>query len=179
MAQCIPEDQYKVLQQQIATGEARLTVSRTMARQFFTHVGNQNVADLTGQSIMMKKIVVIFLLLTSILLVFLCMAMMIDRYGWAAMFVIPLVGIFWTILAGLTTELGSTISSTLSLITVLTIAYFLPTTYQWPIVIFAGSVYLFRMAHIFAQYSLSRLILRSYDAYDMLCEHVEIDRDAD
>ena len=39
---------------------------------------------------------------------------------------------------------------------------------------FSVSIYLYRMAHILAFLFLARLIARSYDAYDMLYQQIDI-----
>ncbi len=174
MAKHLSEQEFEELVTHVADGTSSLSVTRALARQFFTHVGNRNVVDLTGRSVLGRKFVVLGLLLISLLLIVISLGLIIRDFGWAALFAVPLTGIFWTVLAGFTTELGSLLSSTVILIAVLAISYFLPMSYMLPVVLFAVSLFLYRLAHMLAQYFLLQLVVSSYDAYDMLSEHITV-----
>lgn len=174
MAALLSESEFADLRGKIADGRASVTATRSLARQFFTHVGNRNVVDVTGQSVLGRKLIVLSLLFVSLLLILGCLGLIIREFGWVALFAVPLTGTFWTVLAGFTTELGSWLSSTLLLITVLVVSYFLPVVYILPVVLFTLSLYLYRIGHILAQSFLLQLVTSSYDAYDMLAEHLTV-----
>jgi hypothetical protein len=179
MTEFLNEDEYEALRLEISDGTASLKITRNMSRQFFTHVSHRNVQDLTGSSVLSQKLLVLSMLLSSILLVLGCLAEITLDFGWLAIIGVPLAGIFWTVLAGLTTEMGDIWSSTLAMIAAIGLIWFLPESYQLFTALFTGSVYLYRTAHILSEYLLRRLVSESYDAFDMLSEHIEIVRHAD
>ena len=178
MAACLTEDEYKSLITEITGGTARLSVSRALARQFFLRVGNRNVRDLTGQSVIGQKLVVFCLLAAAVSLVIACFFLLAGVYGFIALFAIPLVGIFWTVVAGFTTEYGTVTASTLVCGACLGATFLLPQAYQMPLAAFLLSVYCYRLAHIAAQMFLLQLLMTSFSAYDMLCEQIDVARDA-
>ena len=176
MARHLTPEEFTDLQSELDEGASRLHFTRSFSRRFFTNVGLRSVKEHTGLSILPEKTLVIALLVMSLLLLIACLADIYVRFGWLSLFVLPLVGIFWTVLAGFTTEMGSWLSSTASLLVVLFICFWLPRDYAEPAAMFATSVYLYRLGHILAFRFLSRLIARSYDAYDMLYEQIEVHR---
>jgi len=178
MAEYLTKDEYKVLQSDLSTGIAGLSVTRNMARQFFINVSNRNVRDLTGVSVLGKKILVHVLLFIALILITAGLVLTAKEFGWAAALAIPLIGIFWTIIIGFTTESGSMLLTTVILIPCLLIAFFLPVAYAWILGNFIVSIYFYRLAHISAQHSLVTLISSSYEAYDMLNEQIKVTRDA-
>jgi hypothetical protein len=178
MAEYLTKDEYKVLQSDLSTGVAKLFVTRSMARHFFINVTNRNIRDLTGASVLVDKLQVFALLVTALVLITACLVLTAKEFGWAAMFAVPLIGVFWTIIVGFTTESGSMVLSTVLFIPCLLLTYFLPGPYGWIFGDFIVSIYCYRVAHILAQYFLVTLISSSYDAYDMLNEQIEVIRDA-
>jgi hypothetical protein len=178
MAEYLTKDEYKVLQSDLSTGVARLFVTRSLARHFFINVTNRNIKDLTGVSVLGKKSQVLALLVTALILITACLVLTAMEFGWAAMFAIPLVGIFWTIIVGFTTESGSMLFSTVLFIPCLLLSYFLPGAYGWLFANFVASIYCYRVAHMIAQNFLITLLSSSYDAYDMLSEQIKVTRDA-
>jgi len=177
MAEHLTKDEYKVLQSELSSGSARIHVNRSMARQFFINVTNRNVRNLTGVSVLGQKLLVLALLATALTLIITCLVLIALEFGSAAMFAIPLVGIFWTVIVGLTTDSGSMFLSTLLLIPCLLFAYYLPVEPAWLFGNFIASIYCYRVAHILAQKFLVTLVSSSYDAYDMLDEQIALTRD--
>jgi len=178
MAEYLTRDEYKVLQSDLATGGARFSITRSMARQFFLNVTNRNVKDLTGESVLGRKLQVIVLLLAALVLITACLVLMVKEFGWAAVLAVPLTGVFWTIIVGFTTESGSMLLTTALFIPCLFLSYFWQGSYGWILGNFIVSIYCYRVAHILAQNFLVTLISSSYDAYDMLNEQIEVTRDA-
>ncbi|MFT4853143.1 MAG: hypothetical protein ACI9YR_001527 [Bacteroidia bacterium] len=177
MAEHLTKDEHKVLQSDLSSGSARIHVTRSMARQFFIKVTNRKVRDLTGVSVLGQKLLVLALLATALILIVTCLVLTALEFGSAAVFAVPLVGIFWTVIVGLTTNSGSMLLSTLLLIPCLLLAYYLPVEYVWLLGNFIASIYCYRVAHILAQNFLVRLVSSSYDAYDMLDEQIVLTRD--
>ena len=172
MANHLSEQEFADLVQEISRGEKSLSVTRSLSRQFYMNVGTRNVRDLTSHSITGSKLLVLSLLVTSLVLLLACLGLLVNEFRWGALIAVPFAGIFWTVIAGFTTELGSWLSSTVILIVVLAVTYFLPTSYVIPVLLFTTSLYLYRLAHMIAQSFLLKLVTNSYDAYDMLCELV-------
>jgi hypothetical protein len=177
MAEYLSKDEYKALQSDLSSGSARIHVTRSMARQFFINVTNRNVRDLTGITVLGQKLLVLALLATALILIITCLVLTALEFGSAAMFAIPLIGIFWTIIVGLTTDSGSMLLSTLLLTPCILLAYYLPVEYVWLFGNFIASIYCYRVAHILAQNFLVKLVSSSYDAYDMLDEQIVLTRD--
>jgi hypothetical protein len=176
MAEYLSKDEYKVLQSDLSVGAATLFVTRSMARQFFINVTHRNVRNLTGVSVVGEKILVLAALTSALILFIACLALAIKEFGWGATFVVPLIGIFWTVIVGFTTDSGSMLVSTLLFVPCLVIAYFLPGGYVWLFGLFVTSVYSYRIAHIIAQNFLITLLSSSYAAYNMLEEQIKIIR---
>ena len=178
MADYLTEDEYKVLQSDLRAGNARLFVTRSLSRQFFINVANRNVRDLTGVSLIGEKFLVLSLLVAAIGLITTCLVLLITEFGWAAMFAVPLTGIFWTIIVGFTTEAGSMLLSSILLVLCMVLSYFFSGDYGWLFTSFIVSVYCYRIAHLLAQNFLITLVASSYDAYEMLSEQIEVAQDA-
>lgn len=176
MAGYLSGQEYQALLEEVKQGSASLHITRHTAREFFLRVTSKEVSETLGYSVFPQKATVLSLLLLSVLLILTCLALIVMDQGWLAMVSVPLVGIFWTILAGFTTELGSTVSSTVILAFVLGFVWFLPASYQQPVILFALSIYIYRMGHVLAQFFLLRIVTASYRAWDMLAEHIDIRR---
>jgi hypothetical protein len=176
MAKYLTEDEYGVLQSDLTTRAAKLFVSRSLARQFFINVTYRNVRNLTGVSVLGEKLLVLISLAASLILITACLALAVKDFGWGATFAVPIIGIFWTVIVGFTTESGSVLLSTLLFVPCLILAYFLPEAYSELFGIFATSVYSYRISHIIAQRFLTTLVSSSYKAYNMLEEQIKITR---
>jgi hypothetical protein len=176
MAEYLTKEEYKVLQSDLSTSAATLFVTRSLARQFFLNVTYRNVRNLTGISVLGAKFQVLASLVTALILIIACLALAVNEFGWGATFAAPLIGIFWTVIVGFTTESGSLLLSTLLFIPCLLLAYYLPETYAGLVGIFVTSVYSYRISHILAQRFLTTLVSSSYDAYNMLEEQIKVTR---
>ena len=174
MANHLSEQEFADLVEEISRGEKSLSVTRSLSRHFYLHVGTRNVRDLTNESVIGSKILILGLLITSVALMLGCLGLLVNEFRWGALIAVPFAGIFWTVIAGFTTELGSWLSSTVILIVVLAMTWFLPASYVIPVALFTTSLYLYRLAHMIAQSFLLKLVINSYNAYDMLCELVTV-----
>ena len=174
MTEYISEQDHEALKVKLVDGSAIITIPRNVARKFYTRVTAEAVHSITGQSIGIKKVTV-WLTLGAVALLFLCcLALIAYKLGWVAAMIIPLVGIFWTILIGLTGDKGGWIIGNLGLGFCLSTLYFLSPNYSIPISLFGISVWLHRFINFLSQYWLQKLVTNSYDAFDMLVEHIHI-----
>ena len=78
--------------------------------------------------------------------------------GWAATVMVPLLGIFWTIIAGLTGDQGSFLQGTLAMIAGAVLAAILPTEYAIPLALIIVSLWVQRNIFFIAEYFLLHLI---------------------
>ncbi len=178
MAELLSSDEHNALRQEVETGRARIVITRGLARRFYTRVGHRNVRDLTGQSQWHHRSIVIGLLGISLTLILIGLILLGMHLGFGAVVAIPLTGIFWTILAGFTTEHGDLRLTSLLTIIVLVPCQLLPQTYVWTASLFITSLFIYHTTHIVAQAFLCQLLVESYEAFDMLADHIEIERDA-
>ena len=116
MANHLSEQEFADLVEEISRGEKSLNVTRSLSRHFYLHVGTRNVRDLTNESVIGSKILILGLLITSVALMLGCLGLLVNEFRWGALIAVPFAGIFWTVIAGFTTELGSWLSSTVILI---------------------------------------------------------------
>ncbi len=177
MSSHLAEADYKTLQARLANGKSDINISRHWSRHFFLTVSHEQVSDTLAHSnhaVMSQKLIVIGGLAAAFLLIIACLLLIIIDQGWLALLTASLVGIFWTILAGFTTEMGSLPSSFALLVAALALVWFLPVGYQIPLALFALSIFCYRLSHILAQRFLTQLVTSSYEAWDMLADHIEI-----
>ena len=88
---------------------------------------------------------------------------------------IPAVGIFWSILTVLTSDKGSQWIGHAGLIVSFMPFTFLSLSYAYPIALLGTSIWLHRCIYSISQYWLEKLVTGSYDAFDMMVEHIEIE----
>ncbi|MBT4162510.1 MAG: hypothetical protein HOC70_09990 [Gammaproteobacteria bacterium] len=179
MAELLSRDEHDTLRQDVEAKLARIKIPRVLARQFYTRVGHRNVRDLTGQSQRLHKSTIFSLIGFSLVLILISLILLARHSGFAGVVAIPLTGIFWTILAGFTTEHGKLPRTIMLTVLALAAGQLLPQAYSWSVSLFVVSIFIYHTAHILAQNFLCRLLIESYDAFDMLADHIEIERDAD
>lgn len=174
MAEQLSQEDYALLQQKMIEHRAAIITTRSMARQFFTHVSARNVRDLTGQSVLGQKFLVLGFLVISIILILGALLLIGRDFGYGAVVAVPLTGIFWTIIAGLMTEQGNTTSTILVTVAVLAASSQMPAGFAVPTALFTLSVFNYRLAHFLAQHFIHRLLTSSFDAYDMLSAQIDV-----
>ncbi len=168
-------EEFETLVNEIAIGASSISISRSISRQFFFRVRSGEVKDFAGLSTIRQKFIIHAMLIASIVLLLICLGLVIMNFGWLAIIAAPLIGIFWTVLAAFTTETGSYLSSTIIYVIAMIVASWMGEYY---LMLFASSLYLFRMTHILAEQLLSHLVIKSFNAYTMLAEHIVITRDS-
>lgn len=175
MKKYLTEEQFNEVQARISKGEASITIPRRVARQFFTHTSDTAIKTTTLSSALWQKSLTWTGVVGAPVLLAACCLFMISSSGWWATVAIPLTGIFWTILAGLTSENGEWPSVTIALVASIACFFFLPGSFSLPLFLFVFSLWVHRMTYILAQRLLITLVNNFYPAYDMLSEHIELD----
>jgi hypothetical protein len=170
--QYLDEVQYQQMQPKLMSGQARVKVDRRVARQVFTHVSNQSIMETTGHSMLAKKAVILSGLILPVVLFAGCLVAIIYYFGWYSAIAVPLVGVFWTVIAGLTADKGGWVHSVTGLALGLGIAVLATANFGIPIALFSVSLWLQRMTYLLAEIWVTQLVTQSYGAYDMLVEHL-------
>jgi len=174
MTQLLSEKDYLALQKRLEAGTAELTVPRQIARQFFFRVTSKAVVSITGQSVLLQKAFLHLLFAVSVGLFMACLALLFTGFNLGAAIAIPAIGIFWTIITLLTSDKGNQwvghLGVSLSLLPLL----FLSPSYSYPLALIGVSIWLHRWMYFLARYWLVALVTRSYDAFDMMVEHIDI-----
>jgi len=174
MTQYLSNTEFQALNQRLESGAAELSISRQVAGQFFSRVSNEAVFSITEQSIALKKAFLFSLFAVSMGIFVACLGLIFFNFGWGATIVIPVVGIFWTILTILTSDKGNQWVGHLGVLVSLVPLSFLDLTYSFPIALFGISIWLHRCLYFLSQYWLVKLVTGSYDAFDMMAEHIDI-----
>lgn len=174
MNKYLSADEYKVIQTHLAAGDACLTISRSISRQFFMRVSNASIMSNTGNSALPQKILVWACQACALLSLVICCGLIIDSFGWWAALAVPVCGASWAILAGFTNVNGGWRGITASLVGAIVSYSFLTEAYSLPLILFVFSLWAHRMTYILAQILLIAIVKKSYAAYDMLIENVEI-----
>lgn len=177
MNRYLNEEEFSSLQADFAAGNARVVIPRSIARQFFVRVDNDSIKATTNESAIIQKLMIWTGILTAPVLLAVCLLIISVELGWSAAFAVPLIGIFWTVLAGFTSESGAwyEITAALAVAFVVWLAY--ANNYALALFFFTMSLWVHRMTFILAQHFLEQIITSSFDAYDMLVDHVVVETD--
>ncbi|MEX0942608.1 MAG: hypothetical protein WD002_08690 [Pseudomonadales bacterium] len=175
--QYLNETQFQEIQPKFISGQAQIKVDRNVARQVFTHVPNKSIVETTGRSMLGKKVIILTGLILPVILFLACLILIVYYFGWYSTIVVPLTGIFWTIIVGLTADKGTWIHSTAGIAVGLGIAVLVPINFGIPIALFSVSLWLQRMTYLLAEIWVTELVTQSYGAYDMLAEHLSLSID--
>ncbi|MCB1647164.1 MAG: hypothetical protein KDI36_17010 [Pseudomonadales bacterium] len=176
MSEFLTETEFLELQPELQAGKARLCIPRSISRDFFIRVSNSSVENTTGHSLRLKKFVIWTGVAIPPLMFIACAAHVINEFAWTATLLIPLLGIFWTIVTGLTGDRGNFLAGTVAMLLAVGIASLLPQAYAVILLLISLSLWLHRCVFFLAQHWLVQLLAQSYPAFDMLVEHIEIQR---
>ncbi|MFT4714025.1 MAG: NADH:ubiquinone oxidoreductase subunit K [Candidatus Azotimanducaceae bacterium] len=175
MTRHITKAEFQTLQQRIANGVADISVPKQVARHFYSRVSNEAVFSITSQSIALKKAFLYILFSLSIGMFAVCLGLILTSFNWSAAIAIPAVGIFWAILTVLTSDKGNQWVGHLGLLASLLPLLLLAESYSYPAALFGISIWLHRCLYFLSQYWLEALVKASYDAFDMMTEHINVD----
>ncbi len=175
MTNYLSRDQYSAVQSRIIAGEATLAIARDVSRQFFLRVSNASVSAVADTSVVWPKTLIWSGYVASPALLIICVLLIIQTFSWWAVVLVPLAGIFWAILTGLTYDKGGWVWPTLGSFAVCLLPLFVETAYSLPVLSFTLSLWIHRMTFIMAQSLMTSLLGASYEAFDMLAEHITLD----
>ena len=171
----LTEQQFNGLRERVKEGASSVTISRSLARQFFLRVSNKSIAETTGESLRWQKLGIWTGTVAAPALLALCVLCVIYYFEWFATLGVPLVGMLWTVVGGLTGYRGSWKHTLIGLVAGLVLAAVLERAYGIPLALFTLSLAIHRTTYQVAGIWLTQLIGRSFGAYDMLVEHIDVD----
>jgi len=175
MNEFIPEEEFALLMKDRRAGNTTLIIPSIVARRFFTHIGRDAVLETTGKSITLKKTLILACAVLAPLL-FLCFTVSIYlAYGSSyASFIIPVAGICWVIIFGLTSNHGGWAVGTVPLVLSGILLATTNTSYGLPLTLLILSIWLQRSTYLLSAFWLENIVAHSYAAYEILVEHIEI-----
>lgn len=178
MTQYLSESEYAQLKDDVRLGSVSVDIPRLVARQFFLKIRPQEVKQATGKSILVKKALIWLMNILSPVVFVLSLALIIIEYGaWEATFIVPIAGICWTVIYGLTSDQGGWLIGTVPLA-----VCFVPVVadnmdYLDPMFLFVLSIWLQRTSFLVATSWLLDLVMSSFPAFEMLEQHLSIESD--
>ncbi len=175
MIKHLTAEEFEAVRSRVHAGKASIRIPRGVARQFFTHVSNRSIIDITDLSALREKILVWLGIGGALFALAACVLLVVQWYGLWAVVAVPLIGIFWAILAGLTHEEGHWQTISIALLASMAAALFFSSPYAIVLFLFVLSLWIHRITYILAQHFLERLVLDSFDAWDMLVEHIDLE----
>lgn len=179
MSEHLSKEDWQSLMADIANGSAQISVPRGLSRHFFTHVTASSINSVTGSHHLPQKLLVLSLLSAAILTGLATLYQIMVAFEDLAFIAVPLVGIFWTVIAGFTTDMGPGLKVTLPAAAVLVVgAYFLAPPYNMTVMLLIASLSFYRISHLFAEVFVVALVKESFQAWEMMEMHVRIDKDA-
>lgn len=175
MTDFIDQPQFESIQQRYRSGDLAVSMPRQIARQFFLLISNQDVKRTTGKSIIFKKGLIWLMNISSPLLFLACLAMIAINEGpWVASLAIPVAGICWTVIYGLTSDQGGWLVGTIPL--VLSAIPMLDGG-DATFFVFVLSIWLQRSSYLASTAWLMDIVMNSFDAFEMMQPHLSIDTD--
>lgn len=175
MKKYLTEQEFKTVSQHLANGEASIVVPRRVSRQFFTRVPTESIRATTGRFMLLEKTAIWVGVLAAPALLVICIGAVIYYFDWFAALAVPIVGMFWTVIAGLTGDKGEIWYGIVGLTAGLLLAWLLESAYGIPMALFTVSLFIHRITYEVAELWLTDLVSSSFGAYDMLVEHIELE----
>lgn len=173
-------DQYQQLTDKVTTGELILSISPSVARQFYTHVANAEIVDKTGSSQLLAKLLIWSGVIMAPVLFLLSLTLLYLADGWSSALYIAIGGSLWVIIAAFISPRGGGIVSTTitTLATIIAGVLYLAVEhvsgFYLVCFLYIGSIWVHHLTYLCAAYLLRKLVLNSAVAYDMLKEHIKL-----
>ena len=167
-------EEHQQLKSDLLSDRCQLVIPGSVCREFFTRVPNNEIVQVTRRSLMLPKLLVWLGVIAAPLVLIALFGFTIMTAGWLAALMIPLMGIFWTIIAAFMNPDGEWLSITLAILVVGLMLPFMDFTLGYSLFMFIFSLWIHRLTYIFARLFLTDLVMQSYPAYDMLVEHIRI-----
>ena len=174
----LSQEEHAALQAEVTAGDATINISGTTARRFFLRVSSREVHETVGHgTAFQRSIVWAGTLLGPALLIACCAVIALTSGFWAAVG-IPLIGMFWAVLAGLNNEDGDWQVVTVALIVGIGIFAWSPGGYTGPLLLFIASIWIHRITFLVARAFLLKLVMRSHATWEELGDHLFVKRRA-
>jgi len=178
MTEFINETEFETLRGNYRSGTVSVELPRQVARQFFLRISPQDVKRTTGKSILLKKLLIWFMNISSPVLFIVSMALVIKDHGaFEASLIVPIAGICWTVVYGLASDRGGWLIGTVPLAICLVPIVTSNTTFMDPLFLFVLSIWLQRTSYLVATRWLLDIAMSSFDAFEMLEQHLSFDSD--
>ena len=160
----------------VTDGSASIDISRSIARRFYTMTPLTEIKSKTGQSALLAKLIVWTGLALTPALFTLSALLIVYYYGWWAAINIPLAGILWSIIAGFLNPTGSWVSVTVALVLFAAVAAanVVTPSLTLPLLAWTASLWVNRMTYLVAAYFMTRLVVISPAAFELLAEHITV-----
>jgi len=171
----LSESEFQSLQDRARDGRIAVAIPRNVARQFFIRVSGRDVVQAAGVDITFRRLVVWTGLVLAPLTLIACCVAIVNGFGFTAALIVPLVGAFWAVVTGLTYQHGSWFPVSAVLAVAVVTVILIPNDYTIPVLLFCASAWMHRMTFIAAQRYLQSLVVDSYEIYDRLADHVELE----
>lgn len=178
MTDYMSESEFEQLKEDVRLGSISVDIPRQVARQFFLRIRPQDVKNTTGRSIVLKKLLIWLMNICSPAIFVLSIVLIIMEYGaWEASFIVPIAGICWTVIYGLTSDQGGWLIGTVPLIVCAIPIASGSTTLLDPLFLIVLSIWLQRTSYLVATRWLLDIVMSSFEAFEMLEAHLSIETD--
>ena len=148
--------------------------TRLFARQFFVRTSAREITSVSHKPALMRRLVILLGGLLSPILFILSMGILFSELAtWEAGFIIPLAGICWTVIYGLTSDQGGWLIGTVPLTICAIIEVAAQPLFHGALMLFALSLWSQRAIYLVAERWFRELISQSYEAYVMLEDHID------
>ena len=167
---CIDPDRHRTLVSEIAEGRSRITISPSIACQFYLRVPLTEIRAKSAEDARQAKTLVFGCLIAAYLLLASTIYLTVNSEGWTSVIYVPVGGIIWSIIAGFmnTSDEFRHLTQILSVCALAALANYsihIDSSGDLIVLLYAVSLWLHRMAYVGASRSLRQLVLKSATAF--------------
>jgi hypothetical protein len=176
MSEYMSATEFERLQDDHRKGRVDVSIPHEVARQFFLRITSAEVEATTGRSIAFQKSLVWIASIASPFVFIACMVFfLIEHSAWEASLILPIAGICWTVIYGLTSAQGGWLIGTIPLAIVAIPIATGSATLTDPIFLFVLSIWLQRASYLMSAHWLMGIIMSHFEAFEMLEEHLQLE----
>jgi hypothetical protein len=176
MSKYITEAEFAQLQADRKRGAVEVSLPREVARQFFLRITSSEVKATTGKSIALQKLLVWICTITSpILFVASLVFFAMTHSAWESTLILPIAGICWTVIYGLTSNQGGWLIGTVPLVICAFPMASSGANTSDPLFLFVLSIWLQRASYLLADRWLMAIVMRHFEAFEMMEAHLQIE----
>lgn len=178
MPEYLSETEFEALQASRAEGTAVVTMPREVARRFFLRITSAEVKATTGRSIVLQKLIVwLFTLSSPAVFAASLIFFTLTHSALEASLIIPIAGICWIIIYGMTAEQGGWSLGTAALIIAASPLVNQPFSIADPVFLYVLSIWLQRASYLLSEQWLMSIVMGHYSAFEMMETHLQIETD--